>query len=214
MVLTVKPRGSKKVLLSNKSALATKKYVKQEIKREGVDKYSDTNVLPASVTGAGLIFGPLTLVAGGLTEITRVGDALIMDEISYTFSLSMADTTNIMRVIIFQWNDNNAINPPTPALVFQQLLTAPHIGQLNWNSIKNNTMNVISDKVYTGVLGQDSTIKVIKGKLFGKRLPRKRLQFIPATVDASAHIYVMTLSDSTAAPHPTFAYSSRLKFHQ
>lgn len=190
----------------------TKKQVKNLIARSQEPKYFDQNQTASSVSTAGNVYGALVIPTQGIGESQRVGDTLHIKELDIRLCLTAADSTQFLRVVIFQWQENNSVNPPTIAKVFEQVATNPWAASLKMDYIESGTLKVIHDKLYSQCLNSDSAVISRRIKLTGKKLHKKKLEFDVTAVTGWDNYYIAAISDSVAVTHPTLAYCARATY--
>ena len=184
--------------------------LKQMIHANAETKIFDTNHPSNTVLSTGTIIGPLCGMSQGSGDLQRNGDRIYIRKLYLRQTMLFADTTNFIRVIIFQWIPNNASITPT----FDSLLQ--NTGQPITNAINdtNNTslFRLLSDITYSLSSTGDSGALVRNTSIFGKRLGRHILEFNPGLPTGFNQIYVCVVGDSAAAPNPTYSLYSRLTY--
>lgn len=183
-----------------------RKMVKNEISKEVEHKYYVASDAGTTADYGGRV-DDKTPIPQGDTDVTRDGDTIHLDEIEFRYSTILADTTNVFRVILFQWH-------PT---------SAPTIGAILLTLGSNNGVNsaftvdyeqqfkILYDRVHylnsvaVPQSGVEHVIKIRKGF-------QKRLQYVAGGTTGSNHIYSAYISDSAAAAHPSINAVMRVRF--
>jgi len=136
---------------------------------------------------------------------------------SSTFIPIGPDTNNMTRITLFQWMDASV---PTANDIFERPGSDAPLSPFNVNNL--DKLSILSDKViptyliHTATSGStyasNSTNHV--GKIYIKKRKLKEILWTATGADTiSNNIYLCFVSDSTATPHPTFTYNTRLAFY-
>jgi len=183
-----------------------KKQVKQLISKEEELKAKDSSVL-SSVDAGGVISKFLVPPQGdGVSD--RNGDAIKLKRLRVRLHLIGADSTNVIRAIIFRWNNNDGTTVPVIGDVLQTLSTA---SQYQYTSDRQNEFHIVADKTFTFSLnGTNAKDWIIA--YYGRKLGKKSLTFNAALTTGTDMLYLLLLSDSVAAPHPTVGGTCRLEY--
>lgn len=187
--------------------LATKDYVKRQILKDVETKYIDSygDVNPG--TAGALV--PFTDVSQGVTDVTRIGDKLTIRRLNLYYNLIGADTTNIFRVILFQWYVNTNIKVPAISDILQQPANKPWLS--TYVNDYQDQFHVFYDKKHAmSVSGGNNSIYV-KAKLKLKYL-KKTVQYLVGGIEGSNKCYMIVLSDSTTVSHPQINYYCRFQY--
>lgn len=185
------------------------KKVNKVVMKQSEKKYWDVATTAVSVDITGSITD-LTSIAQGDTDQTRDGDQLYLRSIKGKAQIQVADTTNIVRFIIFQWYmDTNVVgSAPTVSQILQSVGTAigpmsgyNHDGRYNFRILYDRTCFLdTTDKVQCGLQWY-----INKGL-------RRKMQFHGGATGGKNKIYLLLLSDSGAATHPSVAYYNRTAY--
>lgn len=193
------------------SKLATKAYVKRIIARQIEDKYLDTNETPTNlIEGVGFI-ERITSISQGTTDVTRIGDSVMLKNITIWFQVTGPDTSNMVRVIVFQWHSNTNFVAPTIGDVLQYFaigdnreIMSPYVFDYK------DQFRVLYDK-FIGLDAVSNYQYATRIIIPAKKLTR-RMQFVGAGLNASNHVYILAVSDSTGVAHPGFTFLSRVVY--
>lgn len=201
-----KKRYRKRVTRSGKSF--TRK-VQTVIRKTAEKKYVAFNSSAAGIDTGGLILR-FTEVPQGDTDVTRDGDQLTIRSLQFNYVLTLADTTNVMRVILFQWFDSTQSVQPIPS----NILIDTAIGRAVASPYSHDyryQFKILYDK--THVL--DSNTPVINRRVFLKRFPfkHKKIQYVGASsTNHNNGLFALVISDSAVGPNPTITYSGKFNF--
>ncbi len=155
---------------------------------------------------SGTIFSILR-PAQGVSDLDRIGDSVFLKHIELKYATSAADPTNLVRVIVFKWNQAST---PTVA----DVLTSAYLGTvqaplapLTWDN--RSKITVYYDKLHSLVPSTNTAL--VSSSL---SLPIKgRVQWAASAVtNGTNQIYICAISDSGAATHPAFEFVSLVAF--
>lgn len=190
--------------------IATKNYVNKIVRSEIETKYFDqsSNFSP-DYSGTSIF--PLCDFGQGTTDSLRIGDQIKIRRlyIGYHYYMStVSDASNLVRIIVFQYNPNTTTGgAPTASLVLQQ--TSNIVSPLVWRTNdRKQDINVLYDK--TDVLDAVSRFATVKRVFINLKYAKKTVQYNGNTTDGSHKLYVLFVSDSSAAPNPNVLFQTRL----
>lgn len=195
-----------------KRAVATKAYVKKLVRKEAETKYWDLSTAsqPYSIALGATTILDLTEVPQGTTDVTRVGDKLTIRGLDIRMDAIIADTTNVIRCIIFQWyiNTNITLSNPLGSQVLQDITTYPHLS--NYHHDNNNQFHILYDTmIQLGAQGPQARVWHVKPNL---KWAKKTVEFSGGGTNGANKLYMLLVSDSSAVSHPTVRIQSRLRF--
>ncbi len=165
-------------------------------------KWFGKSYSPTGVDNAGTI-NTLSDITQGLLDTNRVGDQVNPDRLRLSYSVNVGDSTNIVRMIIFQWR---LMSTPTLASILQYSTVAevPYAP---------TTIDTASDyKILYDRTCYVSTNQAICGDVIEINLKGK-IQYQSGGTSAINQIWIALVSDSGAAPNPTVGYVSALYFY-
>lgn len=118
-------------------------------------------------------------------------------------TVTLLDTHNLFRLIVFRWSDQSG---PSAVPGVSQILadtgytfTSP----INVDNLNANRIHIIHDQLYT-VSYSNVAQKFVKRIVYGKKLGRKKLHYFNNGLSATNHIYFMIVSDSGSETHPSY----------
>jgi len=153
----------------------------------------------------------LSDISQGVTDNNRVGNHIHLKTLKGTLTCLAADSTNIMRVIIFKWKENDTYNPPTLA---QILAVGPSGGPDFYSSYApENPGNyvILKDYQLVGCNGSSAS-NLIQIRKFSIKLSGKVQYFSDGGTSGTNKIFIMWFSDSSAVTHPAISYNTELSF--
>lgn len=171
----------------------------QEVKRFNVlaDTTASTTPVLARITG----------IAQGDQDNQRDGDTLYLKSLCVRFNFVVADTTNFIRVIVFQWHQHDNAYPPDANAIFQNP-SFPTLTTLTYDLRASRT--VLYDRVFT--VDASNRQAIATNDIWIKNIPKRKLQFTAATTNGENHLYIAYASDSGAANHPGIRYYTMVRF--
>lgn len=196
-------RGSKRSFVRRMTKLNPRQrtQVKRIMSIRQETKQYVNSVAMTSVLAVPAIQGSFSTIAQGTGQTARVGSSIFMKRIRIRMTLQAADIQNSLRVIIFQWKENNANLVPAPTDIIT-LSTNPWQSAYNYTHKLARNFHICYDRTFSlSSLGSpvviDRTIN-----LYGKRLGAKHLVYEPATSSGTNQYYMLVVSDSVGAPNP------------
>jgi hypothetical protein len=157
----------------------------------------------STVSDTGIGINLSSSITQGDTDQTRDGDMINLTKVRLVCSGVYADTTNVMRIILFRWKPNST---PTWA----ELLEGATPGASDWKRPHRkdtaSNFHIMYDRTLNlSSAGQPQAL--VSKTLFGKSLGKKRLAFSGGGTSGTDHIWLFVISDSATASHPNFDYS-------
>lgn len=210
--MTVFERGS----VHNKAI--TKRSIKQEV-RKALNSSSVTEIKRhrslqnAGVDNVTTYLNLLNANANGTSDLTqRIGDRICITKIEVALSGLLADTTNILRVIMFIWYDDNNLNPPNDSQVFDDTATTTGriYGGINYDGLspKGKRMRILYDKR----IALSSSRPYLSWNVTKAYKRGIDVQFTAGGSSGVGIPYLAFLSDSSAAAHPTVIAYARVMY--
>lgn len=145
----------------------------------------------------------------GNAQSQRVGNEIVASYAEISYMLTIGDALNWVRIIYFQWHEDNAISVPTIAdLLYTLGGTNPGMNLLHFD--ERHRFKVIYDKVHR--LEATSTGSTLFVKDLRVKIPHKTIAYNGTATTGQNQIYVAVVSDSALGPHPTFNNQFRLLY--
>lgn len=196
-----------------KKSSNVRKIVKKELRNSAEKKVYLQSTIPVNISYTGNMFD-LFLPAQGLTSQNRVGDSCQYDRLIMRLNIcgaSTADSTNIVRAIIFKWHPDSAIEAPTPSDILQNTYLASALAPLAPYSPAVNAaskkFSIIYDKtVTTQSNGTRCYAFTINKSLKGNCL------FNAAGVTHMHGMYMLLISDDGLSAWPSASFVCETKF--
>lgn len=207
-----KKRSIKGALNKNQTTKVNK-MIDSKINKKHQTKERAILIASTAITaGAGLIV-PLTAMFGGDDNGERVANDVYPTLLDFYFEwiLDPADSTNLCRLTLIHWFDDDATIVPTLGNVFEDTSGSRPLSPFNFNNKGGNrTFSVLFDRIYTvSVSGSQS--KASRIKLFGKRLPNEINFNDSASLAGKNKVYIILWSDSTVSG-PSFKLNGVFKY--
>jgi hypothetical protein len=120
-------------------------------------------------------------------------------------SFSFADTTNVGRIVVLRWNQDDSSS--APASVGDLLQTVSPWSPYNRDNFRAKKFSVIYDRCFfVGATGPN-----ISGDRFVKKM-NSQIAFQATATTGTGHLYAFMVSDSTAVAHPVFSFIGRVSY--
>lgn len=146
----------------------------------------------------------LNSISQGDGDSNRDGDTLYLTKFHIKGAVENADTTNVLRVLVFRWYEDAT---PTAANVIEAYAGD---GLDVFRPMRKDTSqqyHVLFDRnIATSTQGPGVT--TFQKTVYGKALGRKVVKYKGATTSGNGKIYSLTVSDSSAATHPTLKFAA------
>jgi len=149
-------------------------------------------VYPYNSISTGFASYDHTQIAQGVAFNQRVGSSLVLKNMRFRGQLVVGDTTNIVRMLVYRWHPDTNSDIPQASEIF----TASSDPLSSLIHYKQRRFKVLADKLFTLDTYNPTQIFDFELKL------KSVVNFTGATSGAE-HVYVLFLSDSGAAPHPS-----------
>lgn len=194
-----------------------KKEVKNLIGRNIEKKQGDIVSGLTGVTYSGTVTA-LAAPANGTAFNQRVGDRIHASMIELNYSVVGYDSTNLMRIIIFKWNNDDGQYSPISSSILQFISVdyAP-LSTYNYDNFKAKDFTICYDKTHALSFNDNAAVPgsqviTVRTKLFGKRLGNKNINFNTGATTGEGKYYLLAISDSAVAGHPKLNYDIRLTY--
>lgn len=202
-----KPRSEKKNITKSQIATMINSALKSGVGHMIEMKYWAVTTTLTNVNSSGNIVD-LSLIPQGDTDSSRDGDQCFLKKVSCRFAFWVGTASTKIRAILVQWFPNN-VPSVTSILLGSASTQAPLIG---YNRDNEPMYRVISDWTSKLIPASTDSVQVHK---FVHQIPQKfaSAQYIAGTTAGTNHLYLVTLSDVTAATLPQYEQSTRLDFY-
>lgn len=151
----------------------------------------------------------VSAITQGNADTQRDGDEVTANSLLLRYSMGNGDTTNILRLIVFQWVPATV---PTVANILV-LGGATYDALSMYNTDNAQQFKILFDRQYalnnTG--GGTPEVKTAVQKIY---LTRRKMKFNAASTTASNKVYLLWISDSAAPTHPAYIVVSKLNFRE
>jgi len=188
-------------------AKSVKNYVSNMLNKNIEKKYYNYGIELAGVNTTGTIFPACHPTQGTGDLANRIGDRLKLKSLHIRATLTVADTTNVMRLIWFQYNSlsNITTNAPTSTNVLDVTgaSISPVFAQYLFDSFSEHIV-ILSDRTYS--LSTSNSIKNVNYYV-PLKYAKKTIRFSAAGTLAYNHIYLLAISDSGTVSHPSLVGS-------
>lgn len=189
--------------MRGRAAKAVRKVVKKEISKTVETKYVNVNVVSSVTTTPVISF--LNTVAQGTTDQTRVGDVIKITSIWMRFLLTVGDTIQFVRLILFQWH------PGTTPVAGDILQDTSNPTNSPYNVDAKPSYRILWDRTFPMSTTGDTAVRVITYNF--RKAIRKTTFFAGSSTSAQENLYLFSASDSGIGPNPTLNLYARVNFH-
>jgi len=152
----------------------------------------------------------LSIPAQGQTSTTRVGDKIKLIKCWIDWSLIVADSTNVVRVILWQYKENTVLQTPTLANILDigPSGAVPEVWSA-YNDFRKDHFKILVDKSYdlNGV-----SVPFITRRWRVPITSLNKVQFNVGATTGYNHLCLSFISDSVAVSHPATTYMARTYF--
>jgi hypothetical protein len=175
------------------------KIVKQVLSSQDERKFNLSSF--NSTVSTTLQIHDFTSIAQGTTAQTRIGATIQVKKLFMRWVAYIGDTTNLLRVSIFQWRPSDTVDLPQASEVY---LTSGVLSPLL--KMKPSRFKMISDflisldqyhPMKTGSLELDLNFNV---------------QYDLGVDTGSSHLYLVVQSDSAGAPNPSLEFAAKVEY--
>lgn len=197
------------VKVAKTTSAVTKKEVLKLIHGNIETKHKDSTAFTGSILSSGG-FTLLSDIVPGDLDSNRVGTKIDPFKMSFRGEIIGADTPyNRVRVIVFQWHENDDNVPPDISYILQNVANEDQrlTSQYRWD--KRNEFTILYDHLFHLVIGQDSVLQHMSFSVDKMR----KIKYNEGNVStAESNVYLYMVSDSTAAPYPLINGCFRLLY--
>lgn len=143
------------------------------------------------------------------TDTGRDGDQLYIRSLELQWQCDVIDTYNTMRIIIFQWYQNDSTSTPAVGDILQTLSNSSGVIS-PYNHDQRFNYRILYDKVVTLTQGNTDASYVYKSMI--TKFPKRKMQFNAADTTGTNKLYILKISDSSATSHPQVRNITKLNF--
>lgn len=204
-----KKRNYKKTAKAGKLNQRQKKEVKQILHGNLELKTADEGGAP-TVSNVPTVSKWFAL-AQGVGNSQRIGNQIDCSHMELSYELTTGDTTNVLRIIVFQWREDDiAIGPVYTDILYRPNSSVPYTNAL-YNFDNRGSYKILYDKKH--FIDADNDVVSAFGHKKYIKIPHSKIDFNGAGATTGKNmIYVLSVSDSAAAAHPGFINQSRLYY--
>lgn len=198
----------------NKSSTQKKEVDKKEVKQivqsmlRGVQELKINIVQSsASIDYAGSLVA-CSAIAVGDSDITRDGDRVCLAEWTFRWVVNLGDASNLVRCILLQYIPDNTGGAPAISNILQTIGTTN--APISYKSIDYvKVIKILYDwTVRVDTYHPVELVKPVKIRKFHD----KQLVFANNATTGTNQLYVLFISDSAAATHPSVQYYSTVRY--
>lgn len=186
-------------------------------------KFHAYTALGQAISSTGTLTGLPCDVPQGDTDTTRDGDSYdLAGNIQFKFQLLASDTTNLVRLVWFQWKDISTAAGPSPAAsdiffpgpsgavdVWSQY---DHDNRKSYKILFDRTYNLVGNGT-SGTFPGTTTTQIYRSTTVSLKKARRKVQLKGGGLQGTNRIFFLPLSDSSAASHPVLTYTTKMFFY-
>lgn len=132
--------------------------------------------------------------------------------------IASADEWDALRVLVFRWHEDDSVNPPTLAKLLKlgpactDYTVAPHNLDYKhqYSMMMDKVFDVFNSPVWNGsaLLWENGPFSVVSknGMNLTSRMGNRHVNYVGNATTGSGMIYVLAVSDSNFASHPTLSF--------
>lgn len=210
---------TKKRVRLRKSRKHTKRTVAPHISKRQAEKilsvaaekkHKDANAVIQSIDYFGSVNSALNQIARGTSDNgERVGDSIRIKSIQLNWIPIAADSTNVLRFIVFQWYDVLVTPTAGDILINVGTVNAPN-SLYNWdNKLRYRILYDKRVSLGTTAGNGNGCYKKLITRGFRRDI---RYNGAAATDFINNAIYTLVISDSAAVAHPTVSWTLRMNY--
>jgi len=192
---------------SSKSKGVTKQQVQSMLGSVKVKRFwagTSSTTYPSTTT-----FTDLSAVTVGTGNNTRTGTEITAKKLEINLLFVIADTYNIVRVIVFEWLPSDSSDVPSGGEIFSTAYSSGNNEQYCLlNPIRPSRFKVLKDITVNLDVAHVSLHRRLAFKM------NHKVSFDTGGTTGRNHLYMAIVSDSTAVTHPTVALSWTLSFEE
>lgn len=164
-----------------------------------------------AVDYAGTAHHDITAIAQGSTVNTRVGDRMRFKSAHITMTVIPGDAVNVFRCIVYQWHPLSTGAAPVPSSVLTH--TSDAYAAISPYTVNNeNDYSILYDKTWN-LNAYDMAQKTINIWIKSGKFLKRDIHY--QTGSSTVHkngIYLLLISDSSAAAHPQAIWHVRTRW--
>ncbi len=192
-----------------KSQIAAVSRIANRNLNKRIEKKYFTNYAAGSRDWSGAVYS-ITDIPQGDTDTTRDGDSLFLKSVQLRYSVVAGDTTNLVRLVMFQYLDDTT--PTVSNILNSGYLGAAGAPLTPFHHDERSKYRILYD---SGPMSVDTYNPQLVRKVFVKNNKKmvNQIRYNGGTTTGSNKIYLIELSDSGAASHPSFNTISKVNFN-
>lgn len=206
-VIKVTKRSAKKATLPS-----VKRLVKRELGKRIERNYYDRTLINTTVDDNTGTFYSMHPTGVGTNDLSRLGDNIFPLGLQIKGLVGVADTSNMVRVLVVQYMDDANTSSPN----IDKILASTYKGGIGYplapysHGNHNKAFRILGDK--TMLVDTYRPFKRFSFKIPGKKL-HKLWYSVGGTTPIKGGLYVVAVSDSSAVAHPSLLATCRLWFN-
>lgn len=147
----------------------------------------------------------LTGIPAGSDGSQRVGDVSYIKSLFFKWNSRVADSTNFVRVIVFQWFEDDAVDIPDG----DKILTDMSFISSAYTYGERRKRSILYDKTMAQSLQGPACGSA---EVMITEINKRKIYYNPALVSGKNNIWMLQFSDSGLAIHPGIQWTSLVRF--
>jgi hypothetical protein len=147
----------------------------------------------------------LTTITQADTDSARDGDAARIVSFEIQAQATYADTTNVIRLVVVRWNQDDSSSAPSSVTDLFQSASA--FSPYNRDNLRARKFTVIMDHLFAVSNVGPGIEKLVKRSRFVSNIA-----FQATATTGTGHLYSFAVSDSAASAHPGLSFIFRTYF--
>jgi hypothetical protein len=152
----------------------------------------------------------LSDVSQGDGDSNRTGDQVTPTNLEFRAQVLAGDASNLFRIIIFRWNPSDSSAPTVTSILQGVASTNAPLSALNRDNYRGKLFDVLLDRLISVDTYNPSACLSEMIKLNAQ----KKLAYTAAGTTGMGKIYILAVSDSAAAAHPSLQFDTRLNYFE
>ena len=136
----------------------------------------------------------------------RIGNRVTPSYLQMNYQLTIGDTTNVVRMLIFQWMKDSSSVPTMADFFIPPISAVDNVYSTYVRNLRN--VRVLHDRTYT--LDNSRNLQVVgKVNLNLAKLMKKKVLYNNTSTDGKGHLFIVAFSDSLLVLHPAITYQAK-----
>lgn len=198
--------GVRRALFAKRPKVASQTYVKRLIARNEEMKYVIVANTYSAITTTGVY--SLSNSSQGITGGQHIGDECTLRDLDFRMLVSVADSTNVVRVSIVRWKPNIGYAACSASAIYKTTSSGLVLTS-GFQEDGEDQYSVLYDEVFTLASAGGNPEQIYR---LIKRKFNFHQDFLTSTANTSNNLFLLITSDSGAATDPQVQFQSTIGF--